>query len=659
MSKVSSLRTTPRSPARLTVSETLKLPRWALVALCLLYILPGLIGRDPWKSEDASAFGAMWTMASGAGYGGYVDWLLPNVAGAPVLESGPLMYWVGALCIKLLGPLLGDALAARMATVLFFFVAVTGIWYATYLIGRRAAAQPAALAFGGQPDPRDYGRVLADGALLILLATVGLLIRAHESSSDVAMLAMLAVALYGMARSLELPRNGMVWLAVALVGLVLSRGPAPALALALLWIALITFNADFRGARSASLVVLLPLTLAGLAIWPLLTWIAVPDAGTHIGMRLTDWWHYFDGIDSQAAAKYVRTLPWSTWIAWPLAAWGVWSWRDRLGDAHLALPAGFVLAMLGVLCSTSDTSDGQLLLVLPGLVMLAAVGLPTLRRGGANAFDWFSLLVYSIAAIFIWFAWFAKMTGAPAGFARSISRLTPGAVYEFRPIVFALAVAATIAWLAIVRWRIVSHPKVLWRSVVLASAGLTLAWTLTSTLFMHTINYSRTYRDVAGELTAALVAAQQAADVAGRPRVGSRKPAPVDPVHASAPGGSCVATDGLGLAQRASFAWFGGIHFSHVDYRGSNVDECDYLMREDLTRAPRDEALPPGRWKLLWEGRRAADRDERFRLFRKTGSTTTRGASDAIGRPEGRDPPIIGPDETPAAQPAETTKKVP
>ncbi len=89
---------------------------------------------------------------------------------------------------------------------------------------------------------------------------------------------------------------------------------------------------------------------------------------------------------------------------------------------------------------------------------------------------------------------------------------------------------------------------------------------------------------------------------------------------------SCIATDGVGLAQRASFAWFGGLRFSHVDYDGRNVDECDYLLRQDLTRSPAHRRrCRPASWKLLWEGRRASDRDERFRLFRKSGSATTQG----------------------------------
>jgi 4-amino-4-deoxy-L-arabinose transferase-like glycosyltransferase len=634
----SALRTAqPPSPARLTAEATLKLPRWALVALCLLYILPGLIGRDPWKSEDAAAFGAMWTMAGG-GHGGIADWLVPNVVGAPVVDAGPLMFWVGAVCIELFGSLLGPPLAARLATVLFFLMAVTGIWYATVLVNRRTAAQPARLAFGGHPDPKDYARVVADGSLLILLATVGLLVRAHESSSDVAMLAMLAMALYGMARSLDEPKTGAAWIALALVGLVLSRGPAPALAALVLWIVLLVAHRDFRPARRAAGLVLLPATLLGLAIWPLAAWIALPDAGLQITTRLAGWLRYFDGIDARATSKYLHTLPWSTWLAWPLAAWGAWSWRDRLREPHIALPGGFTMAMIAVLCSSSDTSDGQLLLVLPGLVMLAAAGLPTLRRGGANAFDWFSLLLYSVAGLFIWFTWFTKMTGIPAGFARSLVRLTPGATYTFDLAPFLLAVAATIAWILIVRWRVVSHPKVLWRSVVLASGGLILAWMLTSTLFLQSIDYSRTYRYVAADLKAALVGSADRSALRGRQRTRTPAVTPADSALAGVPGGSCVATDGLGLAQRASFAWFAGLRFSRVDEAGRNVDECDYLLRQDQTRDAPHEDPPAARWKLLWEGRRPTDRDERFRLYRKTGGVSTRGASDAIDRSDGKVP---------------------
>src|SRR4051794_10828867 len=120
-------------PVRLPAAATLALPRWALFALGLLYILPGLIGRDPWK-DDAGSFGIMWTMAHGT----LADWLLPNIAGLPSLGEGPLAYWVGAACIKLFGSVLGDVMAARISNVGFFVLGALSVWYGAFHLGRRA-----------------------------------------------------------------------------------------------------------------------------------------------------------------------------------------------------------------------------------------------------------------------------------------------------------------------------------------------------------------------------------------------------------------------------------------------------------------------------------------------------------------------------------------
>ena len=115
-------------PVRLPASATLALPRWGLLALCLFYIIPGLIGRDPWKNEDAAGFGIMWTMA----HGGLADWLAPHIAGMPRAGEGPLAYWIGALFIKLFGWLLGDMLGARLATAAFFVIGSLSVWNSAY-----------------------------------------------------------------------------------------------------------------------------------------------------------------------------------------------------------------------------------------------------------------------------------------------------------------------------------------------------------------------------------------------------------------------------------------------------------------------------------------------------------------------------------------------
>ena len=102
-------------PVRLSAAATIALPRWGLIALCLLYILPGIVRRDPWKVDDASGFGIMWTMAHGA----LSDWLSPNIVGMGMPNEAPLTYWIGAILIRVFGWLTGDALAARLSILVF------------------------------------------------------------------------------------------------------------------------------------------------------------------------------------------------------------------------------------------------------------------------------------------------------------------------------------------------------------------------------------------------------------------------------------------------------------------------------------------------------------------------------------------------------------
>ena len=70
-------------PFLVTSAQAGKLPRWGLLLLCGLYLLPGFIGRDPWRQDDAASFGVALTMARG----GPSDWLVPNIAGEPADAS--------------------------------------------------------------------------------------------------------------------------------------------------------------------------------------------------------------------------------------------------------------------------------------------------------------------------------------------------------------------------------------------------------------------------------------------------------------------------------------------------------------------------------------------------------------------------------------------
>jgi hypothetical protein len=132
------------------------------------------------------------------------------------------------------------------------------------------------------------------------------------------------------------------------------------------------------------------------------------------------------------------------------------------------------------------------------------------------------------------------------------------------------------------------QPAVLWRAVVLSSGGLILFWVLLMTLLLPQIDYGKSYRSVAQQIAANLP-----------------------------PGDGCIATN-VGAAQRASFAYFGGLHFAGV---GVGPASCDLLLLQDSIDLKDDreieQAFRGKQWAPLWEGRRPFDRDERFRLYRR------------------------------------------
>ena len=84
------------------------MPRWALLLFCAAYVVPGLFGRDPWKSADITAFGFMLEIAAG-----HTSWLQPELGGLTA-DGALLPYWLGAVSIKLLGGFIPTALAARL-----------------------------------------------------------------------------------------------------------------------------------------------------------------------------------------------------------------------------------------------------------------------------------------------------------------------------------------------------------------------------------------------------------------------------------------------------------------------------------------------------------------------------------------------------------------
>lgn len=564
------------TPARLTSVATAKLPRLILLGLALAYIVAGLFMRDPWKTDDAVGLATMITAIREGG----ITWLLPQVGHLAHAEEGPLITWVGAICIWLFGPFIGDITAGRLPNLLWFGITATSVWYGTYLLGRRTEAQPLALPFGGEPEPRDYGRMLADAALLLLLATVGILQRTHETTVVPAIMACQALAFYSLARTVDRPVTGSTTLGIALAASFLTRG----------WI----------GALPIMVGALLAFYPRG-PLWKCKRWL--PWAAALAAALILAWW-----IPATQASEYwirnwktwnlasfavpawhdlgrtLRDLPWYLWPTWPLALLAIWRWRAWIYAPHIWLPLMLLICSALVLFGLDEASDSEYVLLAVPCAVLGAFSLPTLRRGVVNTLDWFAVMCFSLTAATAWLGWIALHFHWPAQIARNIGRQTTGYEPVISWVAFALAVVFTLGWIALVVWRLRVKPQALWRGTVLSAGGLTVTWILLVLLWQPAVDYARSYRTVSGELAQAL--AQNL-----RP-------------------GECVRGLSLGSGQRASFLIFNNLTFTFDS-------KCTLVLQQTTNQSLRDNtAAYSDSADVLWQGGRRADRQEVFRLLR-------------------------------------------
>lgn len=467
------------TPAIVPQSAVRPLPRWALWLLCIAYIVPGFIGRDPWRGADMAAFGYMQELAQG-----HTGWLAPLLGGLPPETDGLLPYWLGAWALQATAPLLSPEMAVRVPFIVLLCLTLLAAWYGIYYLARSPGAQPVAFAFGGEAQPADYARAMADAGLLALLASLGLAQPSHETTSYLTQLCCTTLVFFGLAAAPHRTALPLLALWAGLAGLVLSGAPALALLYGLGGAAMCLADTtsppeERRHSRAFALALLLMVLAATGLAWLLDLW----------RWRM-DWPQNNDKEWSSLA----RLLLWFTWPTWPLALWTLWRWRrqilNRRLHRHLLLPLWFVLVSLGATLFTLP-SDRALLLGLPALAALAAFALPTLRRSVAALVDWFTLLFFSVSAIAIWVVWISLQTGVPAKPAANVAKLAPGFTPSFSTLALVIAVAASAAWCALVWWRAGRHRTAIWKSLVLPATGATLSWLLLMTLWLPMLDYAR------------------------------------------------------------------------------------------------------------------------------------------------------------------------
>ena len=525
--------------------------------ICLAWTLLGLVGHDPWKPDEAIAFGVVYHLVQSG------DWVVPMLAGEPYLERPPLIYLTAALFGTVFSPVLPLHDAARLVSGAFM-----GLTF----------------VFTGLAAKELYGGNKSWMATLMLLGCGGLLVRGHQLISDVALLAGLAMGLYALALSARRPLLAGFWLGTGLGVMFFSTGMAEPLVLLVTMMLLPAVSPHWR-TRAYALTVLVAMVL-------LLPWALIwPGALYSRSPELFAQWFWIENVlrlkglfsfsDEEEYFYYLNVLPWFAWPALPFALWTLWAQgRAGLRKPGIHLPLVAFAAFFAFLSLIGEAREIFGLPLLLPLSLLAAACFETLRRGATNAYYWFALMLSTFFILVGWLYWVAIDFGVPARLGRHMMEMQPEYHAQTHPLVILVAFVFTAAWFVLlfnVR-RSAERPVIIW------AAGVTIIWTLVTLLLVNYIDTGKNYRSMVAKLSQAIPA-----------------------------GHRCIYSQSLGEPQRALLHYFANIFTVRLEKSGPRPN-CDLLITLDNWNDPGEAGGP---WEMIWEGRRPGDKAERYRLYRE------------------------------------------
>lgn len=524
------------------------------VCLALVLLLPGLVGRDPWRGDDAEHFGVILQLLQGG------SWLTPTFQ-SEVWNQSPLYYWVNALIAWPFSLFLSLPDAARIGNL--FWVGTT--LYALY---------QAALTTLSNDD----ARVLP----FLALSAPGLMLSAHETQPDLAIMTGYALFFWGTSRlCFEKVSPGSLLTALGIGVTLLSGGLCITLPLISVLLGLFLIKPRLR---LNTLIALMLGLLIGFSWFIHAAAFGEPQTANFADALFEAIWpvttlRNLSELPS-ATLSFVKLLAWATWPAWPIAAWTFWRRRLTFWHRETIIPlAVFFGALAFDVMSVAPRPSKSLVLLMP-MLLLATASVTHLRRGAANMLDAFTLTLFTFTAAFVWLGWSAIHFGWPSHLSETVTRLEPGFRTPLTVVAPAVAFLLTIGWFVLMR----NIPRSPVRGIQHWFAGITLIWALVVALWSPWLDHGMTFNRMAAQLNQQI----------------------------SAPG--CIATYKVSDDARAALSY----ELNRAMPRSAipSGKSCHWLLTE--TPGNQSDVKPPKAWEAatkIWTGHRRGNRAERYTLY--------------------------------------------
>ena len=546
----------------------------AWIVLALAWLSAGMFDREPWKADEAYTFGMVLTMVDGGSL------VVPTLGGEPFLEKPPLVFWLAAGTAKALAPIMPLHAGARLANVLLSLATFLFTWLAARLaFGGPARSAPASAAADGRSSgvlatggaAMDCDRRAID-AVLILAGCPTWLLASRYLTADLGLVMAAAVVAYALVNLQQQRRWAGAWLGIATAAGLLSKGLLFPGVVVLCMLVLITTAVPFRNRYAIGQYGwAVAIGLVASSIWPALlakespqllhTWLWDNNVGRFLGLNAL-------GPDNNrlalAGQVVLFLLP-----ALPLAVAALV--RQGRGWRHSTLypPAVFCGTWIAAVLMSSTA---RIIYILPMLAPLALVAAGfTARWAEQRRIAWTRAVLIAAALLAV----AAIVTKLVLFWRDPLSRW--GSAASVAPGELALAGAAAVALLILIRSAIAGRPAAIW------AGGLTFAWVLALALFLRPADQTTGFKALFTELGRAVPA-----------------------------GAPCIASRALGESERGLLEYYARLRTVRAEVDPTAMVRCP--LRIEQERTVDRGRLGCGNLNQIWSGSRPEDRSNLFRL---------------------------------------------
>lgn len=570
-----------------------------LALLLAAWMLPGLLGRDPWKADEAYTFGLVQHIIETG------DHLVPTLAGEPFMQKPPLFFSTAAVFVKAFGSVLGFGNAARLANVFFLVVTLISLGLAGRII---------------------LGKGRGWLAPVLFMGTIGQVHITHMLITDVSLVCGFAIALHGLLLWQNKPLRAGIITGTGLGVAFMSKG---LIGPGLLGLAMLLLPVCFRQWRSKNYFICFGIafvaSLPWALIWPVLLYQRSPElfgawflennlsrfighnAVNQIGALLHIAAIKSDNTIGMRDERYLAFMdfPWFAFPATLLAVFAFWkNWRTTLARPGVQLALMNTLIILAVVTASRN---GRSLYILPVLVpatLLGITGFEAITESFAKITRRVCFIGFGFIFAVAWIGWIAQITGQPAPLWNFIYQKLPTFMPQFQTVPFISALLFTVLWIVWMSGKTNlsrDHAALHW------TAGIAGIYLFLMTLWLPALESRMSYAHLAS-LKNAL---------------------PAD--H------GCIASLHLGEPQRAMFDFYAGVKTRRLDLEArdeimtvKNDDgekrkhvtvypefNCQWFLTEEelFNKSHRDTQPPSGNWELVWENIHSGK--EVFRLYRR------------------------------------------